>query len=308
MATLNEFSAMLVEAYKEQLAIEKSLEPDPNADPVTQLDQAWRKERTKYVGMMQSNSPISVAGSLIIITFSLSFLGVGVMLWREANALPDWFTYFPAIFCIGCSLLFLLALPNAIKAVLGERRYRQKRALLVKHYGDTNPGAELLLSGKRLRYTWPKKSRSEAESRFHELQAEYYDSGRRDEAYYATLQRFIDHAPAADQRYLSELAQLEERWLKERFGSLRYVNQLETQQAPSVFGAWFIFGLGLGLIGFGVMLLNRSASLLYPLLCAAFGLFMLLGSFSIRKRAIALIASEQRYFAQRQQLSHDYGR
>ncbi|MFD3164064.1 hypothetical protein [Herpetosiphon sp. NSE202] len=308
MATLNEFSAILGEAYKTQREIEQSLEPDPNADPVTQLDQAWRKERATYVGIVDSTSPISAAGPLIIITFSLSFFGVGFMLWREASSLAGWILYAPAIFCIGCSLMFLLALPNAIKAVLGERRYLQKRALLVKHYGDPSPSAELLLSGKRLRYAWPKKSRSEAESRFHELQAEYYDSGCRDQAYYATLQRFIAHAPAADQRYLSELAQLEERWLKERFGSLHFVNQLETQQAPSVFGAWFIFGLGLGLMGFGVMLLTIAAQALYALLGAIFGLAMLLGSFSIRKRAIALVASEQRYFAQRQQLSHDYGR
>ncbi|XSG77364.1 hypothetical protein ACP8Y2_10185 [Herpetosiphon llansteffanensis] len=308
MAKLTEFSAMLAEAYKEQLAIEQALEPDSNADPVTQLDQAWRKERANYVGMLHSDSPISYAGPLIIITFSLSFFGVGVMLWREANALPSWFAYFPASFCIIWSLLVLLALPNAIKAVLGERHYLQKRAMLVKLYSDPKATNALLLSGKRLRYSWPKKSRSEAESRFHELQAEYYDSGRRDQTYYATLQRYIAHAPEADQRYLSELAQLEERWLKERFGSLRYVNQMETNQAPSVFSAWFIFGLGLGLMGFGVMLLNRSTSLLYPLLCAAFGLAMLAGSFSIRKRAIALNAAEQRYFAQRQQLCHDYGR
>lgn len=308
MLKKSEIREMIDQAIEANSEAEKALEPDLNADPVTYLDQQWRQERAKYVGVYYLDNSRSKGNPLALVIFFFMFFGAGIMLWVEASTLPLNMLYCGSIFFILTSLLILWTLRNAIRLMLAERRYLKKRAILIKQYGDPTLIVELPVATRRLRYSWPKKSRSEAEMRFHELQAEYYTISRRDQAYYDQIRRLIAHAPEADQRYLSELAQLEKHWVKQRFGNRRFMSETDYYQSPSLFGAWIVLGLGLGLVGFGVMLAVEGHKLLYPMLCCAFGLLMVASFSTIRKQAIELDQAEQRYFAQRQRISQDYGR
>ncbi len=217
MSKIAEIRETMAQARQAYSAAEKALQPDPNADPVTYLDQQWRQERAKYVGINQLDRPNTHGKPFLLITFFLVFLSVGLMLWREAVANSVTLLYVVAVFFMLTSLILLLGLGNAIRFALAERRYRKKRVSLVKHYGEPGNLAGLFISVRRLRYLWPKNSQSEAETRFHELQAEHYAAPKRDQAYHYQLQRYIDHAPERDQRYLTELAQLEQHWVEERF-------------------------------------------------------------------------------------------
>ena len=308
MLKKSELRELIDQALQDYSEAEKALEPDPNTDPVTYLDQQWRQERVSYVGMNHLDNSRPMANPIALVIFFLMFFGAGIMLWIEASRLPISMLYCGSIFFILTSLLILWALRNAIRLMLAERRYLKKRAILIKQYGDPTLIVELPVATRRLRYSWPKKSRSEAETRFHELQAEYYNISRRDQAYNDQIRRLIAHAPEADQRYLSELAQLEQDWVKQRFGNRRFISETEYYQAPSLFGAWIILGLGLGLVAFGVMLAVEGHKLLSPMLCCAFGLLMVASFSTIRKQATELDQAEQQYFAQRQRISHDYGR
>ena len=308
MLKKSEIHEMIDQAIEANSEAEKALEPDPNVDPVTYLDQQWRQERAKYVGVYYLDHSRSMGNPLALVIFFFMCCGAGIMLWIEASRLPISMFYCVSIFFILTSLLILWALRNAIMLMLAERRYLKKRAILIKQYGDPTLIVELPVATRRLGYSWPKNSRSEAETRFHELQAEYYDVSTRDQAYNEQIQRLIAHTPAPDQRYLTELAQLEQRWVKQRFSYLEYDNRARYYQSPSLFGAWIVLGLGLGLVGFGVMLAVEGHKLLYPMLCCAFGLLMVLSFSTIRKQATELDQAEQHYFAQRQRISHDYGR
>lgn len=308
MLKKSELREKIDQALQDYREAEKALEPDPTTDPVTYLDQQWRQERVSYVGMNHVDNSRPMANPLALVIFFFMFFGAGIMLWVEASRLPVNTLYCASIFFILTSLLILWGLRNAIRLMLAERRYLKKRATLITQYGDPTLSVELPIATRRLGYSWPKKSRSEAETRFHELQAEYYSIASRDQAYYDQIGRLIAHAPEADQRYLSELAQLEKHWVKQRFGNRRFMSETEYYQSPSLFGAWIVLGLGLGLVGFGVMLIVEGQALLYPMMCCAFGLLMVVSFSTIRKQATDLDQAEQRYFAQRQKISHDYGR
>ncbi len=307
MPKLAEIRELIEQARQAHMLAEKALEPDPNADPVTFLDQQWEQEKAKYIGINYSNSPRSHVDRFALIIICLVFFGLGIALWLEDRRLPTALASVVPLFLIGLSLLMVLALPTAIKVSLAERRYRKKRASLVKYSGDPRAMPELPISAQRLRYSWPKKSRSEAETRFHELQAEYYGLLNRDQTYYEQIQRFIDHAPEADQRYLSELAQLEQSWVNSRSSQRQFTKEVQSYQSPSTFGAWIMLGFGLGLLGFGVMLFGHAKPTFFPPACCGLGFIMALRFPSVRKRAHAAIEVEQRYFAQRQHIIRDYG-
>ncbi|KPL90143.1 hypothetical protein [Herpetosiphon geysericola] len=308
MAKLTNLQAILAEAYKTQLEIEKSLEPDPNADPVTQLDQAWRKEQVKYLGIENVFYSKPRGNPIVVILMAGLIFITGLALWNKAVEASSITMYIGSVLFIGTSLISLFSLRNLIRFKLGEKRYLQKRTDLIEKFGYPAQAVALPIAAQRLSYSWPKKSRSEAESRFHELQAEHYESAKRDQAYRDQIQRFIAHAPEADQRYLNELAQLELSWVQERFSYLNYNHKAGYYQSPTSLGPWIVLGLGLGIIGFGIMLAAEGKPLINIVLCCLFGLMMVGGFTSVRKQSLSFDAAEQRYFAQRQQLSHDYGR
>ena len=123
MLKKSEIREMIDQAVHDYSEAEKALEPNPNVDPVTYLDQQWRQERAKYVGVYYLDNSHSMANPIALVIFFFMFFGAGIMLWVEASTLPLNMLYCGSIFFILTSLLILWALRNAIKLMLAERRY-----------------------------------------------------------------------------------------------------------------------------------------------------------------------------------------
>lgn len=279
------------------------LEPDPKADPLTYLDQQWRQERAKYVGTYNVDNPSMRPNPLLIGSMLLVWVGFGVSLLIESFVSRSAQFVGGAMLFMLTSLLVMLAFRNTLRFALAERRYEQKRRILLATlgYADQTPTPAMP-------YPQTVASYSEAETAFYALQNETYEQLLRDQTYYAKLHGLIRLAPEADQAYLKALAELEEAWARERLAHFKLNKKTASFEAPSLVTAWVLLGAGLAIIGFGFCLIGLGKPLTYAIMCWLFGQLLIASFFTIRQQIKRLELVDQRYFAKRQKISHDYGR
>ncbi|GAA5528130.1 hypothetical protein [Herpetosiphon gulosus] len=277
---------------------------DSRANPLTELDQRRLKEHSKYLGLRSAKRGESSGNPLILIGLAGLLLIIGIMLWPKVNSIFLLPLYCGSILFISLGLIIVLGLRNAFQETLAERRYLKQRAALIKTYGSAIQPSSL----KGLSYNYPKSSRSEAETRFHELQKAHYHDPKRNQAYHAEIQRLIDHAPEADRHYLSELDRLERSWVKERYEYLTFDPESNSYTTPTMGAAWMILIGGIGMLGAAVVMLFQGKSLMHSSFIGFFGLILVGGFSSVYKQGHSLAQAEQRYFAERQRISQDHGR
>ncbi|MCA0350531.1 MAG: hypothetical protein LCH85_00915 [Chloroflexi bacterium] len=277
---------------------------DSRANPLTELDQQMLKGKSKYLGLSGAKRGESSGNPLSLIELAGLLLIIGIMLWPKVNSIFLLPLYCGSIIFISLGLMVVLGLRNAFQETLAERRYLKQRAALIKTYGSAIQPPTL----QGLFYVYPKSSRSEAETRFHDLQKAHYHKPKRDQAYHAEIQRLIDHVPEADQRYLSELDRLERNWVKERYEYLTFDPESNSYTTPTRGAAWMILIGGIALLGSAIVMLFQGQSLMNSSFIGFFGLILVGGFSSVYKQGHSLAQAEQRYFADRQRISQEYGR
>lgn len=231
----------------------QALEPDPNADPLTQLDQQWIQESVKYTGMQVSRDgsgrPISQERNLkivigVFVVMTVFMLGVFFISVTTVN---------PGMFCFGLVLLLFVAISGwgvrqqlrfaqAKKAYLAQRAELIERLRLKPEATPPAPVVEKLFSDQSYRMSPAAQIR----------QLQDYYRGLDDLAHYQqSVNAIIARAPEQQQRYLRALAEIEAEWVQQRlkFTRLRIGRKRYHARKPLNIGAMVLIYSLFGLFG-----------------------------------------------------------
>ncbi|MBM7844657.1 hypothetical protein [Herpetosiphon giganteus] len=289
-------------------------------DALDALDQQWEQERVTYVGEYNADPRIKLASIPMIGALLWMLLMFGAMALREAINQVD-LRFLGATLVASCFCVVLLfGLRAGIRLRLAERRYLKQRAALAKALN--RPSKPQPLTPKQ-RISSPTNQQSSqwtaAEQQIYALQELHYAEPKRDKHYHARIQRIIVDAPKAEQAYLTELVQLEQRWLNER---LRYQNSKPYYSAhpqhPDEDGVypirfelnnWVALLSGLGVVGLGIWLAwNDANALLNGMAFVSLGVVFMLVAWELQRTKPNLYQAEQHYFQQQAALAQKYGK
>ncbi|GAA5528131.1 hypothetical protein [Herpetosiphon gulosus] len=286
-------------AKREHDAAMQALEPDPNADLLTQLDQQWAKESMKYTGPQRSQFGIPVKQEprpFMLMGFTLVF-----------SAITSIFVVFKA-YCVGFFflpfiILMLFGVRNQFRFAKAQKAYLAKRAQLIAQLGLSPEQVPLApVVEKPLVHRTPLLS---AASQIRQLQNHYY--GIQDqEQYRRSVKSIIAHAPEHERDYLRALAAIESEWVQAR---LKYVRlDRETKRLKIPRGqpiAKSILGIVIAAFIGGLALL-QSAPLITILFCVGFIALIIIVSIRDNQRAKQYYELEQYYTEQRNQVNYRF--
>ncbi|WP_110514445.1 tetraspanin family protein [Herpetosiphon llansteffanensis] len=289
-------------------------------DPLDSLDQQWEQERIGYVGKHNADPRIKLVSSSMFGSLLCVVLIYAAMTLRTAIDQADIRFYLATLLLTVVYMLLGFGLRGSIRLRLAERRYLKQRAALAKALN--RPSKPKLLIPKQ-RISSPANPYANqwtaAEQQIYALQEAHYAEPKRDKHYHATIQRIIVDAPKAEQAYLTELVQLEQRWLSER---LRYRNikpdYYYHPERPDEDGSYTIrfamnslvtLLIGLGIAGFGIWLVWKySAALLNGMAFIAMGVVFMIVAWETKHTTPNLHQAEQRYLQHQYALAQKYGR
>lgn len=290
-------------------------------DALTELDQQWEQERIGYVGVHNADRRIEFVSLSLLGSLFFLFVVAGAAFLKEGINQGDVRFFLATIIILGVSTVLGFGVYASIRLNLAEKRYLKKRAKLL----HTLPA---LAQTKPLQYSYRISSLSNpqsanwtaAETQIYTLQELHYAEPKRDKAYAAAIQKIIVDAPKAEQAYLTELVQLEQRWVAER---LRYRNiqpyhqyyhyrQLANEDEasyPLPMKTWIVLVIGIALLGLGCMLAwNGSTTWLNVLLVCLFGLVWIFAARELYRTSPNLQRAEQNYINSQYALAAQYGR
>ncbi|MFD3164065.1 hypothetical protein [Herpetosiphon sp. NSE202] len=289
-------------------------------DPLAALDQQWEQERVTYVSEYSADPRIKLLSIPMMGALLWMLLMFGAMSLREAINQLDLRFLLGSFVIGGFCVVLLFGLRAGIRLRLAERRYLKQRAALAKALN--RPSKSQPLTPKQ-RISSPTNQQSSqwtaAEQQIYALQELHYAEPKRDKHYHARIQRIIVDAPKAEQAYLTELVQLEQRWLNER---LRYQNikpyytyHPELPDDDGVYtirfelNNWFTLLIGFGVLRLGIWLAwNYSSALLNGMSFVSMGVVFILIAWELQRTKPNLHQAEQRYFQQQAALAQKYGR
>ncbi|KPL90144.1 hypothetical protein [Herpetosiphon geysericola] len=296
-------------------------EPNSEAlDPLDALDQQWEQERITYVGEHNADPRIKLASIPMLGALLWMLLMFGAMAVREAINQVDLRFLLVSLVLVGLGVVLSFGLRAGIRLRLAEHRYLKQRAALAKALNRPSKPQQLTPKQRISAPTNPYASQwTAAEQQIYALQELHYAELKRDKHYHASIQRIIVDAPKTEQAYLTELVQLEQRWLNER---LRYHTIKPYYSAhperPDEDGAYPIrlelnsllaFGAGLGLAGLGIWLAWKdSSALLNGMSFIAMGVVFITVAWELWRTKPNLQQAEQRYLQQQYALAQKYRR
>lgn len=290
-------------------------------DPLAELDQQWEQERIGYVGVHNADRRIKFGSLSLIGSLFFLFVVAGAAFLKEAINQGNFRFYLATIIILVVSTVLGLGVYASVRLKLAEKRYLKKRAQLL----HTLPA---LAQTKPIQYSYrissplnPQSAHwTAAESQIYTLQELHYAEPKRDKAYAAAIQKIIIDAPKAEQAYLTELAQLEQRWVVER---LRYRNiqpyyqhyhyrELENEDEesyPLPMKTWMVLLIGIALVGLGLMLAwNGATTWLNVLLVSSFGLVWIFAARELYRTSPTEQDAERAYINNQYALAAQYGR
>lgn len=212
-------------AKREYEAAMQALEPDPNADPLTQLDQQWAKESMKYTGSQRSKFGIPVKQEpqpFIMLGFTLVFVAITIIL-VVAKA------YCMSFFLLPIIIVMAFVMRNQFKFAKAQKDYLVKRAQLIAQLGlrpEQVPLAPVV--EKPLVH---RTSLFSAESQIRQLQ-NYYRGVHDQEQYRRSVKSIIGSAPEHERDYLRAFAAIESEWVEARLKYINFKNGRRTQIIP----------------------------------------------------------------------------
>jgi hypothetical protein len=202
------------EAIAQAVALEKSLEPDPDADPIARIDQEWIKESRLHT--ITNSSGVLMPpdrGRLIGVLLLSGLVGpVGLILGIALGA--------GALVCLNgfLSLFFfvpmLLALRQANIYDAAALAYRQRRAAALASLGRSGEAAAPLPVVDAP--VWIAKGVMDLEAAIMRLHDGYGINGMGAREYAHSQAAMLAAAPAHDRPFFEELNRLERDWAGER--------------------------------------------------------------------------------------------
>jgi hypothetical protein len=201
------------EAIAQAAALEKSLEPDPAADPIARIDQEWIRESRRYTRMNSSGVLVPPdRGRLIGVLLLSGLIGPGGLILGIAlgKAVLLCLNGFLSLFFF---LPMLLALRQANKYEAAARAYRQRRAAALVALGRSDEAAPLPVVDQPV---WVAKGVMDLESAITRLHDEYGVNPMGAQEYARSQAALLAAAPAHDRPFFEELNQLERDWAAER--------------------------------------------------------------------------------------------
>lgn len=259
---------------------------------------------------------LSVVGSLFFF-----FVVAGAAFLKEGINQGDFRFYLATILILGFSSILGFGVYASIRLNVAEQRYLKKRAKLLHTLPALAQTKPLQRSYRISSQLNPQSAHwTAAETQIYSLQELHYAEPKRDKAYAAAIQKIIVDAPKAEQAYLTELVQLEQRWVVER---LRYRNiqpyyqhyhyrQLDDQDSkryPLPMKTWIVLVIGIALLGLGCMLAwNGSTTWLNVLVVCSFGLVWIFAAKELYRTSPNLQRAEQNYINSQYALADQYGR
>ena len=220
-------------AKREHDAAMQALEPDPNADPLTQLDLQWAKESMKYTTSERSQFGIPVKQKpqpFMLMGLTLVFIAIAsILVVSKAYCIS--FFFLPFI------ILMLFGVRHQLRFAKAQKDYLAKRAQLIAQLGlrpEQVPLAPVV--EKPLVHRTPLFS---AESQIRQLQHHYH--GMHDqEQYRRSVKSIIANAPEHERDYLRALAAIEAEWVEARLKYIRFENGRREQRIPQAMNQWLI--------------------------------------------------------------------
>ncbi len=227
--------------------------------------------------------------------------------------------YLAALLPSGVAMLLGFGLYSLIRLRLAEQRYQKKRAQLAKSLNRVTP---LQLTPKHrisLQLNPQSSQWTSAEQQIYALQEAHYAELKRDKNYHAAIHRILVDAPKAEQAYLRELVQLEQRWLsqRQRYRNIKpdYYYHPERPDEDGSYPIRFeLNGLvalvsGLGIVGFGIWTIWKdSAALLNSMALIAMGFVVISISWELHRTKSNVAQAEQHYRQQQSALAKKHGR
>lgn len=299
-----------------------------NHDPLAELDQQWEQERLSYVGVHNADRRIEFVNLSLLGSLFFLFVVAGAAFLKEGIDQGNFRFYLAAILIFGFSLILGFGLYASVRLRLAEKRYLKKRTQLL----HTLPA---LAQTKPLQYTYrissplnPQSAHwTAAETQIYTLQELHYAEPKRDRAYAAAIQKIIVDAPKAEQAYLNELVQLEQRWVVERlrYGNIQpyhqhyHYRQLDAQNSdpddqelgdyPLPMKTWIVLVIGIALLGLGLMLAwNGATTWLNVLLVCSFGLVWIFTASELYRTSPNVQRAEQNYINSQYALAQKHNR
>jgi hypothetical protein len=289
------------ELIDQAIAVNESLKPDPNADPITQIDQAWIQESTRYTGMNSSgvikapNSKDIRGGVLLFAIMGVAAIVLAFVTGKGAFFLPG-----------GCflflGLLFSFALVQAGRYDTAAAAYRERRAAALSSLGRAaEADAPLPVVDTPV---WAAKGTLRLDETLKRLHDQYAFSAGNSEDYRQSQVALLRSAPAHERPFYEQLNALESAWAVERRKLSVKRNSRSRWRVPPTAAAAkqnAVTGMLILLVITSIMFIKGTALIfgLFPALMAA---LILYGAWSTYQKSILYERKEAEYLQRRADL------
>jgi hypothetical protein len=289
------------ELIDQALAVNESLKPDPNADPITQIDQAWIQESVRYTGMNSSGvvkAPNRKQLIRLMTAVGLVILVTGALTFRLGQVGLCMITLFLVFFF----MLLLLALRQANKYQAAAAAYRERRAAALASLGRAaEADAPLPVVDTPV---WVAKGTLRLDETLKRLHDEYAFSAGNSEDYRQSQVALLNSAPAHERPFYEQLNALEHAWAVERRKLVVKRNRRSRWSVPPTAARAkqnAVSGMVILLVITSIMFIKGTALIfgLFPLLMAVLVLY---GSWSASQKASRYERGEAAYLQRRADL------
>jgi len=289
------------ELIDQALAVNESLKPDPDADPIAQIDQAWIQESTRYTAM-NSSGVIKAPDTKDIRRGVLLMALMGVAAIVGAIVYKKGVLFLPGGCFLFMGFLFSFALLQATKYDAAAAAYRQRRAAALASLGRADEAdAPLPVVDTPV---WAAQSVLRLDETLKRLHDEYAFSSVNTEDYRQSQVALLRSAPAHERPFYEQLNALEYAWAVERRKlTVKRNSRSPWRVPPTAAGARQSALTGMFVLLFitTIMFIKGTALIfgLFPLLMAA---LILSGSWSTYQKSIRYERGEAEYLQRRADL------
>jgi hypothetical protein len=289
------------ELIDQALAVNESLKPDLNADPITQIDQAWIQESTRYTGMNSSGvvkAPDSKALRRMVAVLAL--IGVGAIVGAIVSG--KGVLFMPGGCFLFMGILFSFALVQATRYDAAAAAYRERRAAALASLGRAaEADAPLPVVDTPV---WAAKGALRLDETLKRLHDEHAFSTVRSADYRQTQVALLNSAPARERPFYEQLNALEYAWAVERRKlTVKRNSRSHWRVPPTAAGAKqsAINGMLILLVITSIMFVKGTA-LIFGLFPVLMGALILSGAWSTYQKSIRYEQGEAAYLQRRADL------
>jgi uncharacterized membrane protein len=289
------------ELIDQALAVNESLKPDPNADPITQIDQAWIQESTRYTGMNSSgvikapNSKDIRRGALLMAIMSAAAI-VGAIVYHKGVL------FLPGGCFLFMGILFSFALVQATRYDAAAATYRERRAAALASLGRAaEADAPLPVVDTPV---WAAKGTLRLDETLKRLHDEHAFSTVNSADYRQTQVALLNSAPARERPFYEQLNALEYAWAVERRKlTVKRNSRSRWRVPPTAAGAKqsAVSGMLILLVITSIMVV-KGAPLIFGLFPLLMAVLVLYGSWSAYQKASRYEQGEAAYLQRRADL------